>query len=100
MVAPLAGFMVGDTSGVDEVDQAAMKRAGLSHFTAVSGSNVALFLGLLYVVAGPLGIGPSGGRSWACWVYRCSQPRRDASLPSFVPLPWPVWSWVVVSSEW
>jgi competence protein ComEC len=56
--ALLAGFMVGDTSGVDEVDQSAMRRAGLSHFTAVSGSNVAVFLGLLYIVAGPLGIGP------------------------------------------
>ena len=54
----LAGFMVGDTSGVDEVDKAAMRRAGLSHFTAVSGSNVAIFLGLLYLVAGPIGIGP------------------------------------------
>ena len=56
--ALLAGFMVGDTSGVDEVNQSAMRRAGLSHFSAVSGSNVAVFLGLLYVVAGPLGIGP------------------------------------------
>ena len=54
----LAGFMVGDTSGVDEVDQSAMRRAGLSHFTAVSGSNVAIFLGLLYLVVGPIGIGP------------------------------------------
>jgi competence protein ComEC len=54
----LAGFMVGDTSGVDEVDQSAMRRAGLSHFTAVSGSNVAIFLGLLYVAVGPIGIGP------------------------------------------
>jgi hypothetical protein len=33
----LAGFMVGDTTGVHEVDQSAMRRAGLSHFTAVSG---------------------------------------------------------------
>ncbi|MET0566847.1 MAG: ComEC/Rec2 family competence protein [Acidimicrobiia bacterium] len=56
--ALLAGFMVGDTSGVDEVDQSAMRRAGLSHFTAVSGSNVAVFLGLIYVLAGPIGIGP------------------------------------------
>ena len=54
----LAGFMVGDTSGVHEVDQSAMRRAGLSHFTAVSGSNVAVFLGLLYLAAGPIGIGP------------------------------------------
>jgi competence protein ComEC len=56
--ALLAGFLVGDTSGVDAVDESAMRRAGLSHFTAVSGSNVALFLGLLFVAAGPLGIGP------------------------------------------
>ena len=54
----LAGFMVGDTSGVDEIDQSAMRRAGLSHFTAVSGSNVAVFLGLLYLAAGPIGVGP------------------------------------------
>ena len=54
----LAGFMVGDTSGVHEVDQSAMRRAGLSHFTAVSGSNVAIFLGLLFLAAGPIGIGP------------------------------------------
>jgi competence protein ComEC len=56
--ALLAGFLVGDTRGVDDVDESAMRRAGLAHFTAVSGSNVALFLGLLYVAAGPIGIGP------------------------------------------
>lgn len=54
----LAGFLIGDTSGVDEVDESAMRRAGLSHFTAVSGSNVALFLGLIFVAAGPIGVGP------------------------------------------
>ncbi len=56
--ALLAGFLVGDTSGLDEVDIEAMRRAGLSHFTAVSGSNVALFLGLLFVASGPLSLGP------------------------------------------
>lgn len=56
--ALLAGFLVGNTDGVDEIDEDAMRRAGLSHFTAVSGSNVALFLGLLYVVMGPIGVGP------------------------------------------
>ncbi len=56
--ALLAGFLIGDTSGLDDIDVMAMRRAGLSHFTAVSGSNVALFLGLLAVVVGPLGIGP------------------------------------------
>jgi competence protein ComEC len=54
----LAGFLIGDTGGLDEIDIVAMRRAGLSHFTAVSGSNIALFLGLLAVVAGPLGVGP------------------------------------------
>ncbi|HEU4916367.1 MAG TPA: ComEC/Rec2 family competence protein [Acidimicrobiia bacterium] len=56
--ALLAGFLVGDTSGIHEMDQYAMRRSGLSHYTAVSGSNVAIFLGLLFVVAGPAGIGP------------------------------------------
>jgi competence protein ComEC len=56
--ALLAGFLVGDTTEVDEVDRSAMRMAGLSHYTAVSGSNVAIFLGLLFVAAGPLGIGP------------------------------------------
>jgi competence protein ComEC len=56
--ALLAGFLVGDISGVSEFDQSAMRRAGLSHYTAVSGSNVAIFLGLLFLAAGPLGIGP------------------------------------------
>jgi competence protein ComEC len=56
--ALLAGFLIGETSGLDDIDVMAMRRAGISHFTAVSGSNVALFLGLLAVVAGPLGIGP------------------------------------------
>jgi competence protein ComEC len=56
--ALLAGFLVGDTSGVADMDQWAMRRAGLSHYTAVSGSNVAIFLALLFVATGPLGIGP------------------------------------------
>lgn len=56
--ALLTGFMIGDTSGLDPVDMAAMRRAGLAHFTAVSGRNVALFLGLLFLAAGPLGFDP------------------------------------------
>ncbi len=54
----LAGFLVGDTDGVDPIDVEAMRRSGLSHFTAVSGSNVALFLTLLFVLLGPIGVGP------------------------------------------
>ena len=54
----LAGFLIGDTSHVDPADVEAMRLSGLSHFVAVSGSNVALFLGLLAVAAGPLALGP------------------------------------------
>lgn len=54
----LAGFLIGDTTAVTRVDAEVMRRAGLSHFTAVSGSNVVLFLGLLYLAAGPLSLGP------------------------------------------
>lgn len=56
--ALLAGFLVGDTSRVSDADVVAMRRSGLAHFVAVSGSNVALFLALLAVVAGPLAMGP------------------------------------------
>lgn len=56
--ALLSGFLVGDTTHVSESDVEAMRRSGLAHFVAVSGSNVALFLGLLAVVAGPLSMGP------------------------------------------
>jgi competence protein ComEC len=56
--ALLSGFLIGDTSHIAETDIDAMRRSGLAHFVAVSGSNVALFLGLLAVVAGPLALGP------------------------------------------
>ncbi len=56
--ALLAGFLIGETSGVADIDQEAMRAAGLSHFTAVSGSNVVLYLGVLYIAAGPLALGP------------------------------------------
>lgn len=56
--ALLAGFLIGDTSRLTESDVDAMRRSGLAHFVAVSGSNVALFLGLLAVAAGPLALGP------------------------------------------
>lgn len=56
--ALLAGFLIGEISRIDESDIDAMRRSGLAHFVAVSGSNVALFLGLLAVAAGPLALGP------------------------------------------
>lgn len=56
--ALLAGFLIGDVSRLPDADQDALRFAGLSHFVAVSGSNVALFLAAWWVVGGPLGLGP------------------------------------------
>lgn len=56
--ALLAGFLIGDTSELDRFDIEAMRRSGLAHFVAVSGSNVALVLVLVAVAAGPLSLGP------------------------------------------
>ena len=46
----VSGFLIGETSSVYTGDLAAMRASGLSHFVAVSGSNVALFLGLWWIV--------------------------------------------------
>lgn len=46
----VSGFLIGETSQVHSGDLAAMRASGLSHFVAVSGSNVALFLGLWWLV--------------------------------------------------
>ncbi len=56
--ALLAGFLVGHTEGMPDADLEAMRRTGLTHLVAVSGSNVALFLMLTLVAAGPLAAGP------------------------------------------
>jgi competence protein ComEC len=56
----LVGFLVGDTSGVGPVLEDEMRRSGLSHLVAVSGSNVALFVIGLMVVTAPLAIHPLG----------------------------------------
>jgi competence protein ComEC len=56
--ALLSGFLIGETDRISESDIQAMRRSGLAHFVAVSGSNVALFLALLAIAAGPLALGP------------------------------------------
>lgn len=55
----LAGFLIGDTSGVGPIVDDEMRRAGLSHLVAVSGSNVALFLVGVIVVTAPLAAMPA-----------------------------------------
>lgn len=60
--ALVAGFLVGDTSGLPAVDVDRLRRAGLSHFVAVSGSNVALFLALWWILLAPVAGSPR--RRW------------------------------------
>jgi len=54
----LAGFLIGDTDLMLASDEENLRLAGLSHFVAVSGSNVALFLVLWWFVTAPLSIHP------------------------------------------
>jgi len=52
----LPGLAIGDTTGVgDDLDDA-MKTSSLSHLTAVSGANCAIVLALVLVLAGALGL--------------------------------------------
>ena len=66
--ALLLGLTIGDTSGIDDRTSESLRRAGLSHLLAVSGSNVAIVLGALAwltrrrslpvrILAGALGLG-------------------------------------------
>ncbi|ALJ20519.1 ComEC/Rec2 family competence protein [Microbacterium sp. No. 7] len=57
----IAGLSVGDTSGVGEGLDAAMKASSLSHLTAVSGANCALVVGIAFAVAAWCGV-PRAGR--------------------------------------
>lgn len=61
--ALLAGFLVGHSADLPDSDQVAMRRAGISHFVAVSGANVAGFLTLWWLLLGPIGIG-ARRRGW------------------------------------
>jgi competence protein ComEC len=47
----LPGMVTGDTTGLDESLEAAMKSTGTTHLTAVSGSNCSLILGGLVLLA-------------------------------------------------
>lgn len=56
--ALMRGFLIGDTGAVARSDLEDMRRSGLLHFVAVSGGNVAIFLGMLWLLLGvfPLGL--------------------------------------------
>jgi competence protein ComEC len=55
--ALLRGFLIGDIDDLPESDTESLRRAGLTHYVAVSGSNVALVLGAWWLVLGPTGAG-------------------------------------------
>lgn len=55
--ALLRGLTIGDTEGMPPEDEESLRRAGLTHLVAVSGSNVAIVLGALLLItrrAGPI----------------------------------------------
>lgn len=54
--ALVAGFLIGDISELPALHREQLTASGLSHFVAVSGSNVALFLALWWVVTAPLSL--------------------------------------------
>lgn len=53
-LALVAGFLVGDTSQLSPKHIADLRRSGLSHYVAVSGGNVTLFLGALWILMWPV----------------------------------------------
>lgn len=55
--ALLSGFLIGDVAGLPGDDVESLRHSGLTHFVAVSGSNVAIVLGAWWLVIGPLGGG-------------------------------------------
>ncbi len=54
----VTGLLIGDTERVPARTMEDLRRAGLAHFVAVSGSNVALFLAALWIVGAPIAIHP------------------------------------------
>jgi competence protein ComEC len=57
--ALLAGLTIGDTTGMDPRTEENLRRAGLSHLVAVSGSNVAIVVGAIALLVRTLGRIPS-----------------------------------------
>ena len=55
--ALVSGFLVGAVDQLPQADIDALRLAGISHYVAVSGANVAGFLLLWFILLGPLGVG-------------------------------------------
>ena len=56
--ALMRGFLIGDTSSLSVTTLEDMRRAGLLHFVAVSGGNVAIFLAGIWLLFGIIPMGP------------------------------------------
>ena len=56
-VALLSGLLIGDVDALPEGELEDLRRSGLTHFVAVSGGNVALFLAGWWLAIAPLGLG-------------------------------------------
>ncbi|MCL1599400.1 MAG: ComEC/Rec2 family competence protein, partial [Actinomycetia bacterium] len=54
----ILGLLIGDTRRLGAVDLENLRRSGLAHFVAVSGSNVAVFMLAWWIVTAPLSIRP------------------------------------------
>jgi competence protein ComEC len=63
----LVGFVTGDTRLQPDDDREAMRRSGLTHLTAVSGTHVAVLVAGLLALAVPLRLG-AAGRRWVLLV--------------------------------
>lgn len=59
------GLVTGDTSLLPSEDDEAMRATGLTHLTAVSGSNVAMVVSGAWLAAGVVGLGARGRRRTA-----------------------------------
>lgn len=59
----LPGLVIGDTSGISPDLDAAMRTTGMTHLTAVSGSNVAVVIGLTFAGCALVGV-PRRLRPW------------------------------------
>ena len=54
----IRGLLIGDTDRLSAADEEDLRRAGLAHFIAVSGSNVAMFLVAWWFVTAPIAVRP------------------------------------------
>ena len=52
------GLLIGDTADIPAPILEDLRLAGLAHFVAVSGSNVALFLGVWWILGAPIAVRP------------------------------------------